>query len=56
MTLAIALIIGSIVFGISAYTAVETAKHTQQPIEWRYPIGFGVGIALLVIIIGLIAA
>jgi hypothetical protein len=55
-TLGIALILGVVVFGISAYTAVETAKEKKQPIEWKYPIGFGIGMALLVIIIGIVAA
>lgn len=56
LAIGIALVVGVIVFGISAYTALETAKEKRLPIEWQYPIGFGVGMALMVIIIGAIAA
>lgn len=55
-TIGIALVLGVIVFGISTYTAVETAKEKRQPIEWQYPIGFGIAMALLVILIGAVAA
>jgi hypothetical protein len=55
-TLGIALVLGVVVFGISAYTASKQSSLTGMPVEWKYPIGFGLAFFLLVIIIGAVAA
>ncbi len=53
-TFLISIISGIVVFAFSAYKASITAKETNTLIDWKYPFWYGLGMAVMVVIIGLV--